>query len=264
MTQILHRVSDFAYVVYKEVRARWLRRYNPLRLTARQLFPSIDPHTAKYDMQKHQWYNKPSKQFVVLLHGLNSSPLAWSSYLPHMPEACFVPYVKDKGYCSLKEASQPILEVVQDYATRNPDVQIVLVGHSNGARIAAYLEQRLHASDIRLVSIAGPHLGSKLINLIAKIGMQRLFKITPQMEAELVYGGEWSKKKMRKWQSHADPDVERTFFAAAQDTRVFPSATCFPCLPNSTNHLIRLESHTTIIDGVCPLVTAYIRNLEKA
>lgn len=259
-------IQDIFSATVKELSSRWQRQYNPLKGNARDLFPTLQSDSNTYAIDEKQWRN--SSRLIVLIHGLNSSPLAWTNYLEEISKfedqaSCFVPYVLKKGYCKCKEAARPILDVVQKYADQYPDNPIFLVGHSNGARIAAYIEQKLNADDIRVVSIAGPHCGSKLVSWLSMLRLAGLFGMPDDLVEELAYEGQWAVNKLKKWQEQQGTDikrkVERVFFASADDWRIFPANTCFPRLPNSSYYLMSGESHVTIIDAVRPKVLGLLK-----
>jgi len=274
----LNRIKDFSIANLKEFNNRWQRQHNPLNERANEIFPRlrISLNDIHYDEYHFSWKtSNESQMLVVFIHGLNSSPLAWSNYLKEFPlddpkASCFVPFVYKRGYCQLKTAADPILDVVQDYANDHPHNPIFLVGHSNGARIAAYLEQKIHAKCIRLISIAGPHCGSKLINWMALMRLTQHFGFTREMVDEYLYKNPWVTNKLIKWQNkqklklNEGRDIKRIFFAAADDWRIFPTETSFPYLPNSEYHLMKGESHVTIIDAVANSVVAYISKEKRA
>lgn len=262
----LSRIIDFSLASVKEFKNRWYRQYNPLRVNVHNLFPALQANSNTYDIDVKQWQN--STKLVVLIHGLNSSPLAWTSYLEEKPKlgdnvSWFVPFVNKKGYCKCKEAARPILEVVQSYANQYPNNPIILVGHSNGARIAAYIEQKLDANNIRLISIAGPHYGSKIINWMSALGLTKRLGIPAEMVEELTYQGTWAHKKLIKWREKyknepTKTNVDHVFFASLDDWRIFPNQTSFPKLPNSSYHCVSGESHVTIVEAVKERVLSYI------
>jgi hypothetical protein len=213
------------YVVafFKEIKSRFLRKYNTIKI--------------------HKWKINGSNKLVVFIHGVNSSPLSWSEYFKHEPSYdYFVPNVYKKGNCSIEKASHPILNDVQNYVERYPNNYIILVGHSNGARIATYVEQNLVAKNICLVSIAGPHHGTKLVNLAKWCGITKYLNFSCKLLDELTYDGNGRCKFKNTTIKH--------FFASKNDMRVFPNDTSLPLEQNSTYYLIHGESHVTIIDSV--------------
>lgn len=257
---IIYSIS-LCITIYKECISRLQRTGNPLKNNAQSLFPALQADGSYGKVQP--WIKAPSSRLVVLIHGLNSSPLCWSKYIQELSKEepsthYFAPYVYKKGYCKLKVAARPIFEVVESYSMKYPDNPIFLIGHSNGARIAQYIEDKLEANKIRLISIAGPHAGSNLINWIERLGLNWLTGISESMASELKYNGEWANKKINQWQAKSAIKtgriVKRIFFASADDLRIFPYNSCFPKLPNSTYYLISGESHVTIIDAVSEMV----------
>ncbi len=263
-------MRDALAAAVKEVRSRWMRRYNPLRADAKSLFPSLETVVGSDGITMSAYPPLAaitSSKLIVLIHGLNSSLLAWTEYLTAIkrrePDAsCFVPFVLDRGYCPLEDAAVPILRVVQDYVHQYPDNPVIIIGHSNGGRIAAHIEQELEAVDVRLVSISAPHGGCKIVNWLTRFGLCALFGLHPAMVRELTYGGPWVSASVDRWQRMARNEnrtrVTRCFFASCDDWRVFPYETSFPILPNSTYRLVSGESHVTIIDAVRDRVLSFI------
>jgi len=96
---------------------------------------------------------------------------------------------------------------------------------------------------------------------ISILGMEKIFRLTPEMTEELSYLGDWPTQELIKWQAmqeNTEKRVDRLFFATASDSRIFPIETSFPNLPNSSYFLVAQESHVTIIDGVKESVLSYI------
>lgn len=247
--------------IYRECISRLQRSSNPFKNNAHSLFPTLQKD-GTYEKEQ-PWTKAPSSRLIVLIHGLNSSPLCWSKYIQELSKgesstSYFAPYVYKKGYCKVKEAARPIFKVIQDYVKQYPDNPIFLIGHSNGARIAQYIEAKLEAKNIHFISIAGPHFGSKLINWMERLRLNSWIGISESMTNELKYNGEWVNKKLNQWQAEstikADRIVKRIFYASADDLRVFPNNTSFPKLPNSAYYLISGESHITIIDAISEMV----------
>lgn len=256
---------DSVLAISREIRSRYQRRYNPLRGRIFPIAMSNAEGAIQYCEPK-PWISEPKNKLVVFIHGLNSSPLAWGKYILHLEKeyAIFAPQVHQKGYCALEEAAAPILAEVQSYAHLFPDNPIFLVGHSNGGRIAAYLEQKLIARRITLISIAGPHSGTALVNRLQSMRALSILGISRQMALEFEYQGNWALRNLIDWQNDAIltdeiKKVKRIFYATADDGRIYPFSSSFPNLPNSAYYLLRRHSHVTIIDAVqqhvCHLIT---------
>lgn len=263
---VLQRVQDGSCAIVREVKNRWKRRYNPTRINAPGLFPTLQLSTNTYFVDEQKW--KESSKFVGLIHGLKGSPLVWTNYIEDIRKSdknaiCFVPHVFKKGYCKCKEAARPILNVVKKYHDVCPDNEIVLIGHSLGGEMAAYIQRKLNIGNIRVISIAAPHGGSILINWMDTLHVASWFGISADMVKELSYGGNLSTKKLIQWKNQqtknsADEGVKRVFFATLNDWRVFPIAVSCPKLPNSHYEWVSGESHVTIIDAVREKVLSYV------
>ena len=115
-----------------------------------------------------------SQGLYLFIHGLRGTPSAWNEYLNKVsqdqPEMdCLAPHVPLGGNCPLEDAAEPLLAVVSNYAQKHPGKPIVLVGTSNGGRIAMYIENNLPVEELKgaklsLVSIAGVHYGTQLVS----------------------------------------------------------------------------------------------------
>ncbi|MEC7839605.1 MAG: hypothetical protein VX777_06165 [Chlamydiota bacterium] len=210
-----------------------------------------------------------SKKLVVFIHGLNGSPTIWNRYLLKLESesnqaTTFAPYVKDKGYCKLKEAALPILEAVQNYISKYPDNSVTLVGYSNGASIAGYIERKINTKKVTLVSIAGAFNGTMLIDRInATPGLEKPLGISKDLHHEWMFDNDWHRKRVKKWQAgESAAEVKRIFFATANDICVYPFKTSFPYLPNSEYLLLSTGSHLTIIDEVFESVISCVADQQ--
>ena len=272
------RFQDLWISIQEEITSRNLRKSNPLRACKDQLFPKLQkeqaPHLSlRYDTTNQPWIeNKDSEKLALFIHGLNSSPLSFSLYLEELKKrshttSYFIPYVHQKGYSKLSEAADPILDVAQTYAHLYPKNPIFLIGHSNGARIASYIEKRLKANNIHLLSIAGPHGGSIRFKVIKALRLSSFFHLPEEITQELSYLSSFATDSLIEWQTQAnnieDRKISRLFFATADDWRVFPSKTCFPKLPNSSYYLISKASHVTILEKTLPFILSYIESNDQ-
>lgn len=265
----LKRLKDFISALAKELKSRWERRYNPMKENAREIFPALQRESNTYPEQ--QWGD--SSMLCVGFSGLNSSPLAFTKYIEEIVKfdtnaSFFAPYILKKGYCKCKEAALPILKVIQAYADEHPKNHIFLIGHSRGAVIAADIEQKLKAYNVHLISIAGPHCGTKSVNWIGQLHLTKPFGISTDLVDELAFQGTKANKRLSKWNERQDAEntekkIRRVFYASPSDWIVFPQETCFPDLPCSEYHSIPGESHVTIIDAVTLKVLSYIKSSCK-
>ncbi|MES2121687.1 MAG: alpha/beta hydrolase [Chlamydiota bacterium] len=136
------------------------------------------------------------KKLIVCLHGLNSSPLQYKQILDSIHKRApwehniYIPYVKDRGNAKLDDMVDPIFEKIEKWAQAGGEKELVLVGISNGGRIARAIEARLRNSDckrtissLRFVSIVGACKGSTLSNLAHRLGLSRL--MSPNIAEEM-------------------------------------------------------------------------------
>lgn len=155
---------------------------NKQYVSARYGERSIEPYT------KMPQEDSSCKKLVVCLHGLNNSPLQFKKIIDEInpsqhPEiTLYVPKIREKGNAKLDEMVAPILADVAAWAKTGTEKQLVLVGISNGARIAKAISAELINSGqtgqikhIRFVSIVGAGRGSVLANLANYLHLSWLF-----------------------------------------------------------------------------------------
>ena len=131
----------------------------------------------RYDLSKIQW-NSDSEGLCLYVHGFRGSSRTWHKYLKYMGKNhpkidCLAPSVPMTGNCSLEDAADPILAIVEDYLKKHPGRPVRFVGTSNGGRILAYIEteldpERLKNSNLSFVSISGVYSGTKIVNLLKR------------------------------------------------------------------------------------------------
>lgn len=257
----------------KEAVARWNRGNNPLIGKSEEIFTMYKvaaDGAAYYAPEDLPWKDQSSEKLIVFIHGLNSSPLAWSDYFLDLQNTrlnyhYFLPYVYKKGYCTLNEAALPILRVIEAYCESFPENEIVLVGHSNGARILAYLDCELHPKyKIHLAAIAGPFLGSKMISDLSYFGVTSFFGFSEDMTREFEYQGDFAASQLETWLGKPPRENCRAiFFASESDFRVTPISTSLPEKPGSEYVLFEDESHVTIIDASKKHIIEFILNANE-
>ncbi len=256
------RIKDLVAAYFNEFKNRLARPFNPYRNHTFPVALKDSEGKITYD-RLYEADQTTSKALVAFIHGLGSSPLTWTHHLDAKVEGAtvFIPHVYKKGYCKVSRAAEPIFDVITSYSRQFPDNPVILVGHSNGGRIAAYIEQRIQVKKVCLISIAGVHGGSKLVNLFAYFKINRFFGFTESMTRELMFSGTSVVDDVTKWQSLPVDlkQVERVFIATAEDTRAFPICTAFPNVPNSSYYLLSGESHVSIIDRTGPFIVQLIK-----
>jgi hypothetical protein len=204
--------------------------------------------------EKQSW-NPDNRGLFVVLHGLKGSPVyAAVTYQEKIHKLhgnkyeVRVPFVPKKGNCSLTEAADPILAIVLDYIEQNPGKPICLIGTSNGARIAAYIETRLrHLNvNIRVTGIAGVFYGSSSMNTIASLNIAQLV-LHPSVIADLMVGSDTSKSLIEAMQAPLETGTRTyEFYATVNDAYIPNFSSCFPVVPNAKYNLHSGQDHKSL------------------
>jgi|GEM_PF-2552082 len=207
---------------------------------------------------------------IVFIHGLNDTVKTgnevYRKEIERLAEGRYeilVPKVYKKGNCSLEKAAVPILREVENYIKENPGKPVQLIGHSNGGRIAAYIETKLRNKDvdIRVTGIAGIFLGSDLVTLshtagvvdfLNSTGLTRLF-FDPTLLKELKSNSITSLvliNDMRK--KITNGSREYTFYATSNDLAIPNYTSCLPVINQGEEHiLLSGYDHIGIQKAVC-------------
>ena len=113
---------------------------------------------------------KESRGLIVLIPGLSAHPLHWNTYVKLIGEGydILTPYIPHMGHCSLEDAAAKLLQQIKSYCAAYPKRPLCLIGHSNGARIAYYIDLELRKefphTPLLVTSLAGVPLGSPIAN----------------------------------------------------------------------------------------------------
>jgi len=216
----------------------------------------------------------------LFIHGWKGLPHYFHPYILNVKRKnpsmlCYAPHILAEGNCTLEEAARPLLALIQDYAHQHPGKPIVLIGTSNGGRIAMYLESQLTVEELKdrefsLVSLAGVHYGTQFINYLA--GYKLLW--TTFMHEEMVKDFHWQSKtavtcldlwreKQQVWKEHGI--MVRHFFAATtEDGQVYPLSCSLPQSPPSTTpctyRVYPGENHLSIVPAACRDVLHWLNN----
>jgi hypothetical protein len=107
--RILGVVREIGYT-FKNIHIRLVDRFHP-----------------KFDrLHDKKVWQAESEGLYVLVHGLNGTPGIWQSQVEQFKQDknkdLFVPYVLLKGNGPLETVATPLLDVIKDYAAKNPDV----------------------------------------------------------------------------------------------------------------------------------------------
>ena len=121
------------------------------------------------------------ERLVVCLHGRNNHPVQFKKMISIFKNKdlsnteIYAPHILQKGNAKLDEMVEPIFEEIRKWAEQEGDKELVLVGISNGGRVARALEAKLmnseckdHIKKLKFVSIVGANKGSSLVNIANK------------------------------------------------------------------------------------------------
>ncbi len=210
------------------------------------------------------------KGLMVFLHGLRSSSWQWRHVVPwfmNAPEFSeykfWVPEIECKGNCDLLSAIEPLQPVISEFAQKNPNGFIYLIGTSNGARIAAMLETQLNVElfwkiRLRVVSIAGFFGTSNLAKYLDCVGLLKPLCYSPCVREALVEDSphqelldSWNERQ-RVWKEN-DVDVKHKFYSSIDDERLYPVISSFPKLDYTNPEdfvLVNGWDHSGIVTGI--------------
>ncbi len=222
-------------------------------------FPDCNPIASDHGINNAK--NIDNKGLIVFIHGLNSNPdtgrLLYKKEIEQQTGNEFeiwVPTIPKRGNCSLEEAAKPVLEMVKKYIETNPGKPVQLIGHSNGGRIAAYVETHLRDKDVnmRITGIAGVFFGSDLITLYKSTGTAYLF-LARSILRDLQTGSEQSKKMIEDMRKEITiGSREYTFYATVNDIAIPNFTSSLPNIgQNEECHLLSGCGHNDIKEVVC-------------
>ncbi len=211
------------------------------------------------------------KRLVVCLHGLNGSHYNFQKIVGEMKKRdlsdtdIFIPSILDGGNATLDEMVRPILSQILRWEKTSGEKELVLVGISNGSRIARAIETELaktptNIRKIKFVSIVGACRGSALMNLVNKLHLSWLFSrnIAEEMPADSAR----TLRLNREWEAvqNQGPQREYTLLASPHDWMVnnYDSTLMDVTLKRGKYALVRGHGHWSIVDAVRGVVAQAI------
>jgi hypothetical protein len=226
---------------------------------------------------------------VVFFHGLNGKPSVWNNHIAHfnkLSNDCgiqgldlFAPAMPNKGHCALNDGRiGDLVTKIVEWSKLNPSKPIVLIGQSNGSRIALEIETRLRTlapcTPIS-ISLTGAVLyGTSLIDrLVSFIGTKVIVSLsrgllTSTCIEELKEGSESSKKLLTKAREELPNGcAERRYrmYAPDLDSHIWEKGSSLPVL-NPSNSLNKNEKHYLKVGyGHNSIVDAFVmEQVEKS
>lgn len=193
---------------------------------------------------------------IVYIHGLNGNTnIGEKLYQKEIEKQAagkyeiWVPQIPKKGNCSLEEAATPLLEAVRKYIQTNPGKPVQLIGHSNGGRIAAYIDTHTRDMDVnmRITGISGVFLGSDIVTLGNYLKLTKNF--VPSIFIKEV---KTNSPLVRKLISDMREEVkvgsrDYTFYTTIDDLAIPNYTSCLPKISQNEEHIIKSGcSHSSI------------------
>lgn len=143
----------------------------PAQILSWKVHPQVRPYTTPLPSGAC----KPT--LIVCLHGLNHTPNQFRALISEF-ERCnlsqvhlYVPAILNRGNAPLDKAIQPIFQQIKTWAQTSGDKELILVGISNGGRVARALDAELtkpgnlgNIRKLRFISLVGACKGSSLVN----------------------------------------------------------------------------------------------------
>ncbi len=215
--------------------------------------------------------NLSKQTLVVCIHGLNNNPTQFKQTLDEMQKydlsetAIYLPYVLQKGHAKLDDMAMPIFEEIKKWAQTSGEKKLVLVGISNGGRIARAIAAKLpeleHIKQLRFVSIVGACQGSSLVNLAHKLHLSWL--LSKNISEEMAINSERNIQLNQDWKNalESSPEIQRdyTFIASPHDWQVPNYNSTLMEVKGSTKYtIIPNHGHNSIVNTVAKAVAEII------
>ncbi|OGN62920.1 MAG: hypothetical protein A3E26_01945 [Chlamydiae bacterium RIFCSPHIGHO2_12_FULL_49_32] len=145
----------------------------------------VETQMASFTRAPSEGFSK--QRLIVCMHGLNNNPVQFKKIFDEMQKRdlsetnVYIPYILQKGNAKLDDMVRPIFAEIVKWAQNQDKKELVLVGISNGGRIAQAIEAELIKSDqmtnlsqLRVVSIVGACRGSILVDLLHRLHLSWL------------------------------------------------------------------------------------------
>jgi triacylglycerol esterase/lipase EstA (alpha/beta hydrolase family) len=263
-------IADYSRARSKLMSAVHTLYYHKITDTPAHLLPDTSNPTFSTDKEG----------LIVYIHGLGSNPkIGRYVYGKEIQKQApnryniWVPDVVKKGNCSLEEAANPILAVVRKYIEDNPGKPVQLIGHSNGGRIAAYIETHTRDMNVnmRVTGIAGVFKGTDAVAIGKILGLATLF-LSSTLTDELQTNSPLSKELIRDMRQKIENGSRTyTFYATVDDIAIPNYYSCIPkidqneeyvvkkgCSHNSIQHAVLQEEIKKVIDFMNTFYTELI------
>ena len=218
---------------------------------------------------------KNKTKLIVCIHGLNNNPTQFIGLVRALKKYdlsqthILIPRVRDKGNAKLDEMVQPIFKEIQQWAKCGKGRELVLIGVSNGGRIARALESKIAQSGVasslerfRFVSIVGALNGSSLATFAKRMGLT--WFMSKSIADEMPANSLRTQALNREWTRAQEygPKREYTFFASPHDWQVTNYSSSLMDVPNSRHSkqyaLVPGHGHNSIVNAVARHVAKFV------
>jgi alpha-beta hydrolase superfamily lysophospholipase len=150
-----------------------------------------------------------SDGLIILLHGLNDGPVQWRQALENIKSfdngyfnnyTIHIPTIPARGNADIETISELIGLMISKFILikENKHKPIILIGTSNGGRLALYLKNifAFMSNPSFLASIAGAHYGTEILSAANAMGVSFMTASSP-IQADLAFGSEHAKETIR-------------------------------------------------------------------
>ncbi len=214
------------------------------------------------------------KKLVVCLHGLNNNPTQFKKIVRELQKKdlsetdIHIPHILKKGNATLDEMANKIYLTIKTWAETQQECELVLVGISNGGRIAKAIEAKLslakhdNIKKLRFVSIVGACKGSSLVDLANRYRLSWL--MSKNIAKEMPAKSERNRQLQEEWAQglHDGPAREYIFIASPHDWQVidYESSLMEVNGKKARYAIIPGHGHNSIVNAVSKTVADIIAN----
>lgn len=222
----------------------------------------------------------PKQRLIVCLHGLNSKPMQFGKIVEEIScreskdnqSTFYIPNILQKGNASLDDVTAPILKEIAKWTTSGENKELVLIGISNGGRVAKAIEAELINSDqsgkikkLRFISIVGACKGSSLVTLAHKLHLSFIvsWMSSKIIADEMQTTSARNKRLQLDWErARENREIERddTFIASPHDWQVPNYNSSLMESPNARARYVIVpgHGHNSIVSAVAKSIAEII------
>lgn len=250
----------------------FLYALNKINLTLRRVEAQMDP------LINVNTKGLSKKRLVVCIHGLNNNPSQFKKIVDEMQKNdlsktdIFIPRVVEKGNAKLDEMVEPIFKEIKKWGTtneekENEEKELVLVGISNGGRIARAIDAKIsklgnssNVKKLRFVSIVGACKGSDLAKRANEVGLS--WVMSKNISEEMPTNSSRNIQLDQEWSNELQNDLTReyTFIASPHDWQVTNYSSSLMKVSDHKAHyaIVPGHGHNSIVNGAAKTLARII------